>query len=276
MFSFVFCLLCCFVQDGSDLEAALLASTVESQKAVEADSRSEILMHRSTLDLAKNAVIKTNVRNSDQFGSITDGRYYMPNKKIQAQAVEFYRAKLVASERRAKDLFEEMVPIIDVQSLSKGKAGFLGTSLISLADVRVLQVLGDSSFLGVVGRETILFRGASTENVTDGKVFRLSNPVEVLGTERYTTAVGSSNTVFCVRIIPKDDFRKAMVFVDENKLKFKPSVRDWCGVNGIVIVRGEYISHDKLFVVVKNTDGIEEKLSMSKLSRDDKAWLKDR
>lgn len=276
MLQFLLLLLVCQDQSPTqDLDTALLQSTVASQEAYKAHSRGDALMYRDALDKAKKAVIKPNVNEADGFGKNINGIYYVPNKKAQALAIEHYRAKLKAAEQEANRMFEQMLPIIDASKLSRGQAGFLGYSEYEPADIRVLQVLGPTSFLAKVGRETILIKEVSTEDVTDDKFVTLPRPVLVLGTERYSTVAGGTNTVFAVRLLSRDEFLKANEFVQKNKLRVKPIVRQWRDGLKELIVEGEFVTQDRVNVIIRDVSGKELQIPLSKLSREDRNWLKD-
>lgn len=268
------------VQQGENtptpLESALLESTKISQQAIDGLSRNESIRYREYLGLAKNALVRSGVKPVDGFGIVMGGRYVVPNKKMQQGAIDHWRNQLAADEKKARQLFVDMIPVIGVNDLSKGQAGYLGESTTILAEVRVLQVLGDSSFLGKVGGETILVRDASTEDIVDGKEFYLSRPVEVLGTERYTTVAGGSNTVFAVRLLGRDEWQKALKYLEMHKLKPKMHLREWKDGDGNLIVEAEYVTQSKTTVTVRDKENKEQELPIAQLGKDDKAWLKDR
>ena len=280
MTRFVF--LFCFIFDSflfgqenpSYLDVALLKATIQSQIAVQENTRGEALMYRNHLHQAKNAKIKPGVREADGFGVVTDRQYYVPNRKSQEEAIAHYRAKVIEAENQAKLLFNTVLPVIDVKQLSKGQAGFLGTTKIIPHEVNVFQVLNSSSFLGKIDDEILIFKNVSTENLTDGKVIDLPLPVEVLGTETYQTKLGSK-TVFAVRMISKEETTKALDYIKNNRLKVKLNLREWKAVDGSLIVEAEFVSQDKAKITVKDSDGKEHQISLSKLSKQDRIWLKD-
>ncbi len=268
-------LLIAFVQSPTDIEAAYLKTTIASQEAIQSHTRGQVLMHRNAMDKAKAAKINPNVHEADGFGKNINGTYYVPNRKAQQQAIEYYRSEMKRAESNAKGLFESMVGIISVPNMEKGQVGFLGESEWQFAKIEVFQVLGPSSLLAKIAGETILIKDVGTENITDGASVTLPRPVLVVGTERYTTAIGGSKTVFAVRLLSSDEFLKAKEFAKQNKLKVEPIVRQWADFGKKVIVEGEYVSQDKTSVIVRDSQGVEHKIPLAKLSKDDRAWLKD-
>jgi len=268
------------VQQGENtptpVESALLETLKVSQIAIDGISRKDSARFREYLEYAKNALVRPGVKPVDGFGVMVSGRYVVPNRKSQQAAMDHWRSQIVEDEKKARKLFADMVPILSVENLSKGQAGFLGLSPVHPAEVRVLQVLGDSSYLGKVGDVTILVRDASTQDIVDGKEFLVSRPVEVLGTERYTTVTGGSNTVFAVRLLGREEWQKALLYLESNKLKPKMYLRDWKDVDGKLIVEAEYVTQSKTTVTVRDKENNEQELQVSQLSKEDKAWVKDR
>lgn len=262
-------------ENPTAIETALLQSTIESQNAVLATTRSEVLAVRNQLDLVKVAKIKPGVTQADGFGMNIDKWYFVPNKKTQEQAVAHYRAKLVEAERKHKDLFETMLPIMDIEQISSGQVGYLGISKTFPYTIKVFQVLNRSEFLGKIKDEIIIVKNVSTEDLTDGKDVSLPFPVEVLGTETYQTKFGSK-TVFAVRMLSRDEAIKAMAYVDKHRLKAKPELRDWKAIDGSVIMEAEYVSQEKSNVIVRDAQGEEHKIPIAKLHKDNRLWLKDR
>lgn len=258
----------------SDLDVALLKATIQSQIAVQENTRGEALMYRNHLHQAKNAKFKPGVIQADGFGVVTDRQYYVPNRKSQEEAIAHYRAKAIESEEQAKLLFNTVLPVIDIKQLSKGQAGFLGITKIFPHEVNVFQVLDSSSFLGKIDDEILIVKNVSTENLTDGKPVDLPLPVEVLGTETYQTKLGSK-TVFAVRMLTKEETVKALGYIKNNRLQIKPNLREWKAFDGSLIVEAEFISQDKSKITVKDSDGKEHQISISKLSKQDRTWLKD-
>lgn len=259
----------------TEIDAAFLKSTIKSQEAIKSNTRGEVLMHRTAMDKAKAAKINPNVNETDGFGKNIDGIYYVPNKKVQQQAIEHYRSQMKASEAKAKEAFEKMVGVISIFTLEKGQVGFLGESEWQFAGVEVFQVLGPTSFLSKVRGEIILIKDVSTENVTDGVSVTLPRPVLVTGTERYSTAIGGSKTVFAVRMLSREEYEKCQEFVKQNKLKVQPIIREWQDTNKKTIVAGEFVSQDRTTVTVKDAQGVEHKIPIAKLSRANRDWLKD-
>lgn len=268
-------LLCVCFQDVSEIEAAFLKSTIASQEAIRSHTRGKVVMNRDAMDKAKAARINPNVHEADGFGKGVNGIYYVPNQRAKQQAIEHYRSQMKAAEAKSNDAFEKMLGVLNVLNLEKGQVGFLGESEWQFANIEVFQVLGPSSLLAKVAGETILIKDVGTENITDGASVTLPRPVLVLGTERYTTALGGSKTVFAVRLLAKDEYEKAMAFVRQNKLKVQPVIRQWQDFNKKVLAEGEYVSHDKTTVVVRDEQGTEHRLSIAKLSKLDRDWLKD-
>lgn len=256
------------------LQEALLNAAIESQVAAQNTYRSEVLMHRTDLDKAKAAKIKPNARQADGFGVNIDGQYYVPNKKAQEQAVAHYREKLINAERKYKDLVNKMLPILDYRKLATGQAGFLGLNTTFPTTINVFQVINDSQFLGKIQDEVIIVKGVSTADLTDGKDVSLPFPIEVLGTETYQTKFGTK-TVFAVRMFSRDEAMACLQYVDENRPKPKPILRDWKAIDGSLIMEAEYISHDKKNVVVKDAKGQEHTIEITKLNKSNRTWLKD-
>jgi hypothetical protein len=263
-------------EESSAIAYSMLQSTIASQEMVQKLSEDEKQMHKDMIEKVKSAKIVANtVSYFDGYGNNVDGVYYVPSKKIQLAALSHYRKKLEEAEKKAKEAIETMLPIIDVSNLKTGMVGYLGTSLVSPAHVKVLQVLDSSSFLAKVDGETILVKSCPTKDLTDGKQVLLPLPVVVLGTEKYQTVIGGSNTVFAVSMVTRSEFEKANEYVEKHKLKIKPVLRKWMDLKNQIIVEAEYISHDKLSVTVKNENGVESKIEINKLSREDRVWVKE-
>jgi hypothetical protein len=112
--------------------------------------------------------------------------------------------------------------------------------------------------------------------VTDGKVFDLPGPVEVIGTESYKTVTGASNTVFVIRGMPSHEWEQVREYLKKN-LPGKPlKLRKWTDLAGKVLVEAEYVSHDKTEVTVRLADKTEQKLPISKLNKTDRIFIKDK
>lgn len=256
------------------LQEALLNAAIESQVAAQNTYRSEVLMHRTALDQVKAAKIKPNVYETDGFGANIDGQYYVPNKKAQEQAIAHYRAKLINAEKTQKELVDKMLPILDYRKLATGQAGFLGLNTTYPTTINVFQVINDSQFLGKIRDEVFIVKGVSTDDLTDGKDVSLPFPIEVLGTETYQTKFGTK-TVFAVRMLSRNETMACLQYVDENRPKPKPILRDWKAVDGSLIMEAEYLSHDKKNVVVRDKNGQEQTIEITKLNKINRAWLKD-
>jgi hypothetical protein len=255
----------------------MLKSTIDSQEALKQLGEDEANIHRNMLTKVKAAKISPNtVSRYDGYGNNVNGIYYVPSKKVQQDALNHYRKKLDEVEKKAKETFETMIPVIDVSNLKTGKVGYLGSSLVTPTQLKVLQVLNSNSFLAKADGETILVKNCPTEDLTDGKEVMLPLPVVVLGTEQYKTVIGGSNTVFAVVMLSREEFKKANEYVEKHKLKVKPVLRKWMDLKNQILVEAEYISHDKTSVTVKNEAGIESKIEINKLSREDRFYLKDK
>jgi len=271
--------LCCLLFQDSEpsrIDQAMLASMKNSQVSLQPSLQDRPVMFRNMLAKVKLAKIKPQVRKADGYGVIVDGQYYVQTKKLQQEAIEYYRAQLVEAENEAKKKMDEMLPIIDCRDLSTGLVGFIGTSNTGPAEIKIIQVLNKSKFLGRVGSEFFIVDNVSTVDLTDGKALLLPLPVEVMGTERYATAVGATNTVFVLRMLDRDEFDKAMAYVNKNKLRLRPVLREWKDVNGDILAKGSYVTQDKLSVTIADSDGVESKVELLKLSKEDRLWLKDK
>lgn len=61
---------------------------------------------------------------------------------------------------------------------------------------KIIQILDDQNMLVEIQDKTIMARGFPTKGLVDGQTISFATLVAVTGTTRYSTAIGSSNTVF--------------------------------------------------------------------------------
>jgi hypothetical protein len=277
----ILCFLCLQVnaqspKNVSSINEAMLQSTIANQKAFKEIYRPEKTENLQKLSRVKHAAIKKDAIKEDGFGEDIDGKYYVPNRKTHQEAIQHYREIIKKQQEQENHDFLNMPPIIDFHTFAKGQVGLIGDSLLSPIRVKVLQVLGPSSFLGTAGSCTFLIRDVSTQTMADGSLVKLTYPVEVMGTEQYTTVLGATNTIFSLRMLTREEFLKAIAFVNQHKLKIEPQLRRWRGHNGEAIIDAEYISQDKMNIIVRDEEGVEQEISISKLCKEDRDWIKHR
>jgi hypothetical protein len=83
-----------------------------------------------------------------------------------------------------------------IEPLEVGSVGMLSE------DLKVFQVIDKNNVIVQHGdAQMIWVAGVDTTRLTDGSPLEISQPVKVIGTKQYSTALGSTNTVFLAKLI---------------------------------------------------------------------------
>ncbi len=111
--------------------------------------------------------------------------------------------RIAANTAEIKELEKKrfLFPKIGANSMRVGQVGLLAYNQGELPDdyiqvVEVFQVVDDGSMLVKLGSKTIASMQVKTAGVTDGARYQIRGSFEVIGTLRYDTPSGTTNTVF--------------------------------------------------------------------------------
>lgn len=232
--------------------------------------------------------------------TIANGRKnYKPTKDQQANVDKFIEVIHVLKMELGK---RWRMPIVEVAALEKWKVGEIsqlktaampdilkpGNVMIDRktdkpvilydtepAEVEVMQVIGERSFLAKFGKSIFVVENWNTSSLADGNRTTLNTWGEVKGTTSYTTPLGTTNTVFVVSVTPKADVEAAIKYCEANKTKdIRYYRRTWTDVSGKFSVEAEILNMTPKGAALKKDNGDTITIERGKLSAKDREWLK--
>jgi hypothetical protein len=171
--------------------------------------------------------------------------------------------------------------------------------------LRAVQVLGKEEMLvdvvilpawGEKFNQLLKFAGFATEGITDGAEFRIAKPVIVTKTTTYATAAGATNTVLVVEPLEQDSFKASAEEkaarrknADEPPQKADQPTkkerdddveaakwRTWTDASGEHKIEAKCSGLTLGAVNLAKRDGSKLKVSLEKLSAEDKVWIANR
>lgn len=210
------------------------------------------------------------------------------NNAGEKTAISVHLAKL---EFHKNSVFNEDVlqaPRIYLSNRSRVYVGLYG---FVQEKIKILQVLGPTDCLVVVGNNVTVFRmaGFNTNNLVDNQIFNAVNgPVfAVTGTYSYTTVRGVTSRVFIMTpAIGLEDKRSDLIAdfkarqldaeIERDQKIDKLTIRDW--TSGDFTTKANFVSlsavNDVFKVILRKQDGEEIKLDPQILSAGDQLWIK--
>jgi len=202
-------------------------------------------------------------------------RFETQSTQTLKQAIDDRKSKLKEAKNETKKIYADEISCLNMASLTVGQVGIMGDRAYSPIGGEILQILGDDSLLLSCLGDMFIVRGLPTNDLVDGKVIVFKLPLEVVGTESYKTVGGASKTVFSMRQITMEEYAECLEYASKTKPKPPREFRVWKDTSGAFTVEAEYVSQNKTEVELLKKDGSKLSVPLLKLSRSDRAWLKE-
>jgi hypothetical protein len=203
-------------------------------------------------------------------------------------AISVHLAKL---EFHKESVFDEDLLRVPKMYLSNRSSVYVGQYGIAQETIKILQVLGPTDCLVVVGKDVTIYRmaGFNTTNLVDDQIFSglRSPPFAVVGTWTYTTVRGATSRVFIItpatglektKLELVADFKSrqsdAEIHLDQTIAEL--TNRKW--TSGQFITQANFVRlagmNNVFTVTLLKADGQEIKLDPQILSPADQLWIK--
>lgn len=131
-------------------------------------------------------------------------RFFGPTYKTDESDRAAKRASMDAITQKIIDL-QKQIKTIENDDLwlpsEANNVAFTVGSVGILPTLHITQIVDDGDLIGEAGDQGFWLKGIDTKSLVDDKDYTFGQTVQVTGTKRYTTAMGSSRTVYLVEPI---------------------------------------------------------------------------
>lgn len=260
---------------GQEVDLQIEKRGLQAGQAFIAAKKDELSQRiRDRAAMKQNPQLTGDLTTSDHFlvsgGNNEKRQFVTSNKKTLQEALEKNKQQIEELRSAIESAPAWRIPEIVVYDLEIPCFGIITNS------IEVLQITGDSKFLGKAAKATLLFEGFDTSKFADGESVGLSQVVKITTTETYTTVIGGSKTVY--KVVPLNEQEKASLIESQTK-KREPykgeTFRTWTDSTKKFSVDAWFVERDKAEIVLKKESGDVIRIPLSKLSIEDKKWIKD-
>lgn len=218
---------------------------------------------------------------------VTGKRFVWKDAETKESTIQGFKQRLASLDRD-----ESILPILDYPSLRVGQIGKLPDNVITKTNqsssYKVLQIIDNNNALiewniwsdGTNSNSPpskvskVFWLKNDMTGKVDGQTFTLSGCYRVIGTKQYETTTGS-NTVFQFESFDPSDLLSEIRNEPKSKSDLKKLFREWSDATGSFKVKAKFIELQQGVAVLEKEDGKRISVPLTKLSKDDLAWIQD-